>query len=264
MVASSSTMSTRGRPGGGTILRDGGRARPATSRPLRFQPGIDVALAETPLPSDAHGRNLPRLDEPIDRPQIHLEVFEYLLGRQKAFVHHAERTLSDSSAGIGSVQFLGQFDREDGAAARVVRSVNGSAVLLDDSVGNGEAQARSATDFLGREERVEDPRQHFSRNAVPAVADCRDHPSALAVRPYADENACRPIAGARGMFGVDEDVEESLVQQQRITADWRQIARVFSDDLDRLLSQRSPAARQRSRDDPFHPQIACASGRATR
>ena len=57
-------------------------------RPLALEPRVDVALAEPPLPADAHRGNLARLDQAVDRPQVDLEVLEYLFGRQKAFFDH--------------------------------------------------------------------------------------------------------------------------------------------------------------------------------
>src|SRR5262249_37347740 len=64
-----------------------GRAR-AAARTLALEPRVDVALAKPPLPSHAHGGDLAGLDQPVDGPQIDLEVLEHLLGRQEAFVDH--------------------------------------------------------------------------------------------------------------------------------------------------------------------------------
>src|SRR5687768_9774796 len=58
-----------------------GRGAALAARPLRIEPCIDIAFTESPLPSDAHRRNLPRLDQPVDRAEIDLEVLEYLFGR---------------------------------------------------------------------------------------------------------------------------------------------------------------------------------------
>ena len=92
MLASSSTTRTRGRVGGrvrsGWRRRGGGAARRA-ARPLAVEPGIDVALAETPLPADPHRGNLAGLDEAVHRPKVDLEVFQDLFCREKRFVNHA-------------------------------------------------------------------------------------------------------------------------------------------------------------------------------
>src|SRR5207302_621244 len=61
----------------------------AAAGALAVQPRIDVALSEAPLASDAHRGNLPRLDEPVDRPEVDLKILEDLLRRQKRLVNHA-------------------------------------------------------------------------------------------------------------------------------------------------------------------------------
>src|SRR6185312_2530897 len=69
--------------------RSGSGGARAAARTLAVEPRVDVALAEAPLPADADGGNLARLDQPVDRPQIHLKVLEHLFGRQKRLVHHS-------------------------------------------------------------------------------------------------------------------------------------------------------------------------------
>src|SRR5205085_6875883 len=66
----------------------GRRSRSNGAGTLALEPGVDVALAETPLPPDANCRDLARLDQPLDGPEIDLQVVEYLFGRQEALVHH--------------------------------------------------------------------------------------------------------------------------------------------------------------------------------
>ena len=58
-------------------------------RALAFQPGIETVLAEPPLASHAHGGNLAGLDQPVDRPQVDLEVLQDFVGGQKSFIDHA-------------------------------------------------------------------------------------------------------------------------------------------------------------------------------
>ena len=89
MLASSSTTRTRGRAGRRRAARGGAaEAARGPARPLALEPRVDVALPEAPLPADADRRDLARLDQPVDGPQVDLEVLEHLFGRQKAFVHH--------------------------------------------------------------------------------------------------------------------------------------------------------------------------------
>jgi hypothetical protein len=56
--------------------------------PLRLEPRVEIALPEAPLPSDAHGRDLPRLDQPVDGPQVDLQVVDHFLGGEKRIVGH--------------------------------------------------------------------------------------------------------------------------------------------------------------------------------
>src|SRR4029450_10804118 len=86
MLASSPTTRPRG------PRRGGGRGSPLAggARALAFEPRVDVALPEPPLPSNADRRDLSRLDQAVDGPQVDLEVIEYLFGRQEAFVHRCE------------------------------------------------------------------------------------------------------------------------------------------------------------------------------
>ena len=83
MLASSSTTRTRCRRASPAARC---RRRPARSRPLAVEPGVDVALAEPPLPADAHGGNLPGLDQAVDRTEVDLEVFEDLFRGEEDFV----------------------------------------------------------------------------------------------------------------------------------------------------------------------------------
>ena len=54
-------------------------------RPLAVEPRVDVPAAEPPLPADPHGRQLPGVDQAVDRPQVHLQVGEHLVGGEKPF-----------------------------------------------------------------------------------------------------------------------------------------------------------------------------------
>src|SRR5467141_1339886 len=58
---------------------------------------------------------------------------------------------------MGSSWSEGQLDEEGGAFAWRAHDGDRAAVLLDDPVRDGQAQARAFPDFLGGEERIEDP-----------------------------------------------------------------------------------------------------------
>src|SRR5207244_13589908 len=66
--------------------RRGRRGRSIAARPLTVEPGVDVALAESPLAADPHSRNLSRLNQTINSTKVDLQVLENFLGRQEHFV----------------------------------------------------------------------------------------------------------------------------------------------------------------------------------
>ena len=71
----------------------------------RFEPRVDVALPKPPLAAHPDSRDLARLDEPVDRAEVHLEVGEHLLGRQESFVNHAVRSTTGRA---GEIQGIGR------------------------------------------------------------------------------------------------------------------------------------------------------------
>src|SRR5205814_487356 len=75
--------------GGGPRRRRRSRTRTAAARTLAVEPGVDVALAEAPLPADADRGDLARFDQPVHRPEVDLEVLDDFLGGQKRFINHA-------------------------------------------------------------------------------------------------------------------------------------------------------------------------------
>src|SRR5262249_28753124 len=89
---------TRGRRGGRC------RARTAAARTLAVEPRVDVALAEAPLPADADGGNLARLDQTVDRPQGDVQVLENFFSREKGFVNHALFRAGGGAVGSSTVK----------------------------------------------------------------------------------------------------------------------------------------------------------------
>src|SRR5688500_4681352 len=69
----------------------------------------------------------------------------------------------------------GQVDVEQRAAGRRAAVANPAAERLDDPVAHRQAQSRSLTDGLGREERLEEPRLVIERNARACVFDLQNH-----------------------------------------------------------------------------------------
>ena len=150
IAASSSTTSTRGRRPPASPSRARRRRAPRPdARPLALEPGVDVALAEPPLPADPHRRDLAGLDQPVDRAEVDLEVLEDLFGRQEAFVDHVGGTLSDSERRSRAATAIICRRRPAGSSivntappSGALRGVNGAAVLLDDAVGDASGRGR--------------------------------------------------------------------------------------------------------------------------
>jgi hypothetical protein len=55
-------------------------------RPLRIEPRVDIALAESPLTSNAYSGNLSGLNQAIHGAEVHLEILQDLFRCQKHFV----------------------------------------------------------------------------------------------------------------------------------------------------------------------------------
>ena len=67
-------------------------------------------------------------------------------------------------------------------------------MLLDDRVGDGQAQAGALADFLRREERIEDARLHVFRHARPVVVDFEDDGVASGSCQVRRTSVPRPLA----------------------------------------------------------------------
>src|SRR4051812_4115768 len=64
-----------------------------------------------------------------------------------------------------------QVDPEAGPGTHGALDLDVAAVFGNNPVADAEAQARTTTNRLGREERIEDPRQHVGRDATAIVGD---------------------------------------------------------------------------------------------
>src|SRR6476620_8111050 len=100
------------------------------------------------------------------------------------------------------------------------------AVLLHDTVGDGQAEARTLADFLRRVERLENPRQRFLRNPVTRVAHGGD--DAIARQRGGALDAPGTARRAYSLLGVHQDVEKYLMEQQRIALHARQLLSIVS------------------------------------
>ena len=100
-----------------------------------------------------------------------------------------------------------------------------AAVLLDDRVGDGQAEAGALADFLRREERIEDPRLHVLRHPRPVVVDLEDDRVALEIVPGAEDQRAAAVGAEHRLLGVDDQVEQHLLDLVRIGEHLRQARR---------------------------------------
>src|SRR5689334_12286864 len=94
----------------------------------------------------------------------------------------------------------GQQDPEGGPGADLALHRDAAAMTIDDAVNDRQAEARTLADVLGREERIEDLRDHVGRDPGAVVGDGDLDLLALAVRGDADGAAA--VAHAERLRGV--------------------------------------------------------------
>ncbi|MNS96370.1 hypothetical protein D3C72_1306670 [compost metagenome] len=92
-------------------------------------------------------------------------------------------------------------------------------VLVDDAVGDRQAQAGTAAHRLGGEERIEDALAQFRRNATAGVFELDPHRVAVHAGAHGDRAAL-----GDGMAGVEQQVHVDLVQLRGQAFHQRQLA----------------------------------------
>src|SRR5580704_6637456 len=115
---------------------------------------------------------------------------------------------------------------ERGAFARPTLDANLARMLLDDAVGNREAQAGTPVLALANcgfssEERIVNPIDVFGSNAAARIRD--GNRNAGAIRSDHPQRAAR----RHRIFGVQEQVQKHLLQAPGIALDERQLTREF-------------------------------------
>ena len=91
------------RPGSRT---GGVRAPCRVGAAVFLQPGVQVGLAEPPLPPHPDGRQLPGLQPAVDCPEVYIQILEDFLGGQELIGHGWGRRIAASSRG-GTRGFYG-------------------------------------------------------------------------------------------------------------------------------------------------------------
>src|ERR1700722_13771434 len=89
-----------------------------------------------------------------------------------------------------------EFQTEGGALAGRRANFDPASMFFDDAVAHGEAQAGTAGDRFGSEERVEDTRKVFARNTQAGVGDFNLH-AAIAASGANFQHAARGHGIAR-------------------------------------------------------------------
>jgi hypothetical protein len=99
--------------------------------------------------------------------------------------------------------------------------------------------------ILGREEGLEQAGQRFGRDARTIVRNLDlDEASSPAMRTHLDLARC--TARRKCLLGVDDDVEQRLLQQKRIARHARQLGRQRGHDFDSCRGARRCPQTQRS------------------
>jgi len=106
------------------------------------------------------------------------------------------------------------------------------AVFLDDGVGDREAQTGALAHFLRREERVEDAALLLDRNARTIVIDLEHGGAAIGIMRRAHDDGAPAIGANARLFGVDQQVEQHLLDLVAIGEHFRQTVRQGLDHLD--------------------------------
>ena len=109
-----------------------------------------------------------------------------------------------------------QLDVEGGAAPRLRLDGQAPAMFLDDRVRDGQPEARSFTDLLRREKRIENLRLHVLGHTRPVVVDLEDHRVAIGVVPGADDQRAAAVRAEHRLLRVDDQVQQHLLHLVRI------------------------------------------------
>src|SRR6185437_1414555 len=97
-------------------------------------------------------------------------------------------------------------------------------LLHDDGTSDGEALPRTLADFLRREERVEDPFQILLRYTAAIVLEHDLHESPGRRRSDPDASRAHVASGGLdGVGGIDDEVQEDLIELAHVAHDERQL-----------------------------------------
>ena len=89
-------------------------------------------------------------------------------------------------------------------------------MLLDDRICDRQSEAGAFSDFLRREERIEHARLHVFRHARAVVVHLENHRVLLRVVPGADDERAAAVGAEHRLFGVDDEIEQDLLNLVRV------------------------------------------------
>ena len=115
---------------------------------------------------------------------------------------------------------------------RVRLEPDAAAVLLHDRVGDGQAKAGALADFLRREKRIEDLALPLFRNPRPIVIDLEHGGAAICVVRGAHDDGAAAVGAEAGLLGVDQQVEQHLLDLVAVGEDFGHAGGERFDHLD--------------------------------
>ena len=103
-------------------------------------------------------------------------------------------------------------------------------MLLHDRVGDRQPEAGALADLLRREERIEDLRLQLVGNARAVVVDLEHHRFLLGVVPGANDEHAAAVGREHRLLGVDDQVEQHLLDLVAVGEHLRQAGGQRVDD----------------------------------
>ena len=149
----------------------------------------------------------------------------------------APRTASiEGTAGLGGLgrglAADGELHDERGTAVPRRVHADRPTVLLRDGVRDRQPQTRTRADLLRREKRVENLALDIRGHARAVVAHLERHGVVPGVVPCADSERAAVVGGAHGLLGVDDQVQQHLLDLMGVGEDLRQGRGQRGHDLD--------------------------------
>ena len=139
----------------------------------------------------------------------------------------------------------GQLESEHGAVRHALGG-EPPAVLLDDAVRYREPEPRALPHLLRREEGLEDARHDLGRDAGAVVLELDHHRRSTVLFSFAGAHAdgIALAAGQDGVLGIEQKVQEHLLQLVHVTLGGRHAGGVVELDVDAREAQPRRAQRQ--------------------